>query len=179
MIQFKIKNEEVLYPKSEKVELNSKDIFQLKTMATLNERKRIRLCCHKNEEETVHEMIIVHDKTCYVRPHLHKKRDESIYIIEGEADLIIFDAHGEIAEVVEMGELSTSKVVYRKIAKLTTHTLIFHTSHLVFKEVTQGPFDLEDTEFADWSPMENEHNDKKAAYIYSLSSAIKKRKFQK
>ena len=177
MIQFEVKNEEVLYPKSEKVELNAKDIFQLKTLADLNERKRIRFCCHENERKTVHEMIIVHAKSCYVRPHLHKKRDESIYIIEGEVDLIIFDAHGNVAEVVEMGELSTSKVVYRKISKLTTHTLIFRSSHLVFKEVTQGPFDPKDTKFADWSPMESDHNDKKAAYICSLSKAITKRKF--
>src|SRR5665647_897913 len=63
--------------------LNSADIEALKKKALLNERKRIRINLHHGMDSQVHEMIIVHCRNNYVRPHKHSIKAESFHIIEG------------------------------------------------------------------------------------------------
>lgn len=155
MISFSKQNNEVLYPNDNNIEFSVSDIATLKDIADRNFRKRVRLCCHRSPNDLVHEMIIVHAKECYVRPHSHTERDESIYILEGEADLLIFDNSGKIIQVIQLGDISSGKTLYKRIPHNTLHTLIIHSAHLVFKEVTQGPFEPTATFFPEWAPSED------------------------
>ena len=41
-------------------------------------------------------MIIIHSKKSYVPPHRHLKNAESLTILQGSANLIIFDGKGNI-----------------------------------------------------------------------------------
>ncbi|MDA8675827.1 WbuC family cupin fold metalloprotein [Alphaproteobacteria bacterium] len=165
-----MENDEVLYPTNNKVMFSVDNIAELKTMAYDNPRKRVRLCCHQSPKEIVHEMIIVHSQECYVRPHSHTKRNESIYIIEGEADLVFFNLDGAICSIVELGDLRSGKTIYQKIPRNTVHTLIFHTPFLVFKEVTQGPFEQDSTIFPYWSPSDNNGLDIIGPYLQSIAT---------
>ena len=74
-------NDEVLYSTENIVKVDALDINELKQKARLNHRKRIRLCAHKSVDENIHEMLIVHEKSCYVRPHKHINKVESFHII--------------------------------------------------------------------------------------------------
>lgn len=152
---FKKENDEVLYPKENFLEISFSDILNLKNMAEKNPRKRIRLCFHQAPDDLVHEMLIIHSQECYIRPHCHTSRDESLFILEGEADLIIFDDDGSIADIIELGDINSGKTVFKKINMDTIHTLIIHTEYLVFKEVTKGPFDKNSTSFPNWSLPED------------------------
>ena len=175
MISFRRENDEVLYPNDDKIEFSVSDIATLKDIADRNFRKRVRLCCHRSRNDLVHEMIIVHAKECYVRPHSHPERDESIYILEGEADFLIFDETGEISQIVELGDITSGKTLYKKIPRNTLHSLIFHTPHLVFKEVTSGPFNPDATYHPNWSPPEQAKPEVIKNYLDAVKSKSKEK----
>ena len=92
----KKESEEVFYTKKDLFSVSQEDIDFLIDLAKETERKRVRLCCHSKQEDVVHEMIIVHPKNAYVRPHKHLGKVESMSILEGEADVILFHNNGKI-----------------------------------------------------------------------------------
>jgi len=103
-------------------------------------------------------MLIVHAKNTYVRPHKHLNKSESFHIIEGSADVIIFNEEGSIIEVIEMGDFKSGKQFYYRLSEPYYHTLLIHCDFLVFHETTSGPFNRSDTVFASWSPSEEDTN---------------------
>ena len=84
-------SDEVIYSVDNNIQLDSQSIDNLIKLASQNSRKRIRLCAHKNPDDQIHEMVIVHPHDAYVRPHLHVNRTESMLILMGEVDYILFD----------------------------------------------------------------------------------------
>ena len=74
-------NEEVLFAADPIVMVDASDINDLKKKAKINKRRRVRLFAHKAHEECIHEMLIVHEKSCSVRPHKHLNKTESFHII--------------------------------------------------------------------------------------------------
>ena len=166
-------NNEVLYAEDSIVQIDSLDIAELKLKAKKNPRKRIRVCAHKNIDENIHEMLIVHEKNCYVRPHKHTGKTESFHIIEGKADVILFHEDGSIDQVIPMGEITTGLKFYYRLPPFRFHTLLIHSDVLVFHEITNGPFRLEDTVWASWSPEETNEAEV-SRYMEKLKNLILK-----
>lgn len=154
MIPTRKESDEVLYPREEVVVVESADLTQLKRLALLNPRQRIRLCTHRTPGDRLHEMFIVHTSNCYVRPHKHLGKAESMAILEGEVDVVLFHDDGTIRQVIKMGDCSSGKLFYYRLSEPVYHTLIIRTQFLVFHEITEGPFLREDTVFPDWAPEE-------------------------
>jgi cupin fold WbuC family metalloprotein len=150
------KNEEVFYVNETVAGCDNSDIATLKTMAGNNSRQRIRLCTHNNEANLLHEMLIVHDFGTYVRPHKHIGKSESIHIIEGLVDLVIFDNDGTVCRTVRLGDYASGHLFYFRMEAPIFHTLIIRSATLVFHETTNGPFDRAETIFAPWSPIETD-----------------------
>ena len=148
-------NKEVSHTTENVVKICKADIEVLKKQALKNERKRIRLCSHRDIHDTLHEMLIIHTKDAYIRPHKHFNKSESLHVVEGEADIILFDEQGNIKEVVAMGEHSSGRKVYYRLSTPQYHTLIIRSNFLVFHETTNGPFQKLDTVFAPWAPEES------------------------
>ena len=151
-------NPEVYHSKENFFSLSKEDINKLINLAKNNPRNRVRYCSHSSSQDTLHEMFIVHPKDAYVRPHKHIDKIESMLVISGEVDYIMFDDNGNIDNVVKMGDFESTKPFYQTIRKDKFHTLMIKSEWLVFLEVTQGPFIKEDTIFAEWSPREDESN---------------------
>ncbi len=145
-------NDEVLYPSERFVSLKALDMAFLKTEAFKNPRKRIRFCTHQGMDDKIHEMFIVHAKDAYVRPHKHVNKSESLYLIEGEVDVIFLDDQGKIIKRVEMGPPASGKLFYYRLSEPLYHTFCIKTDLICFYEVTQGPFNREDTIFPSWAP---------------------------
>ena len=156
MISIYKESDEVLYPEEDIVTLSASDLEELKRLALLNPRRRIRLCAHRNPQDSLHEMFIIHTNDCYVRPHKHLGKIESMAILEGEVDVVLFDENGDIERVIEMGDPSSGRLFYYRLDKPIYHTLLIRTQFLVFHEITEGPFIREMTEFPDWAPLEIE-----------------------
>jgi cupin fold WbuC family metalloprotein len=169
MLQTRQENEEVLYGEEPIIEITSNDIQWLKNKAGKNERKRIRLCAHRDIQDSVHEMLIIHTCDTYIRPHKHLGKSESFHIVEGMADVILFDDNGNVSYVLRMGKYETGMIFYYRISMPVYHTLLIRSDVLVFHETTSGPFNRADTIFAAWSPDEDDKEAYKA-YISNLSS---------
>jgi cupin fold WbuC family metalloprotein len=147
-------NDEVLVAGGPIVQVSRADIEALQKQALGNPRRRIRLCAHPDTTDRLHEMLIVHTRGAYVRPHKHLHKSESVHIIEGEVDVVFFDDAGAVAEVVRMGDYGSGRKFYYRVGGPLYHTLLISSEFLVFHEVTNGPFRREDTVFAPWGPEE-------------------------
>ncbi len=155
-MKFKKKNAEVLIADEDPVKIGKDLIESLKEKAILNRRKRIRVCSHHSIEDKIHEMLIVHTKGAYIRPHKHMNKSESFHAIEGNADIILMDDTGKINEVISIGEYQSGNCFYYRLAAPLFHTLKIKSDFFVFHEITNGPFNRKYTIFADWAPEEND-----------------------
>jgi cupin fold WbuC family metalloprotein len=155
MINVRVESKEVLYPQEQVVLIDAVDLEEIKSLALLNPRQRIRLCTHRDPADHLHEMFIVHTKECYVRPHKHIGKAESMAILEGEVDVILFHDDGGIREVVKMGDIASGKKFYYRMSDPINHMLLIRSKFLVFHEVTEGPLHREKTVFPEWAPEEN------------------------
>ena len=160
-------NEEVYYPVKEVVKLKNKEVNVLQRKAKFNERKRCRICTHKDSKDQVHEMIITLRQETYVRPHKHLQKSESFHIIEGSAMVVLFEDNGSIKEIIEMGEYNSGKNFYYRLNGSSYHTVIITSPYLIFHETTKGPFDRNETIFALWSPDEDKPEEGRA-FLHNL-----------
>lgn len=148
-------NEEVFFAEEKIVKVGPADIKFLKERAGRNRRKRARLCAHRNIDDALHEMLIVHKKGAYIRPHKHLNKIESFHVIEGIGKVIVFDELGNITEIIQVQNSSSQAVFYYRISDASYHTLLISSDFLVFHETTNGPFKKDDTIFAPWAPDED------------------------
>ena len=156
MSKFRVESPEVMYAGSTLSIIEQANIEELKKLALLNESQRARLCTHVDVNDALHEMLIVHQRGAYVRPHKHVGKSESTHIIEGEVDLVLFDDRGEIERVIEMGSYESSKPFYYRMNSSVFHMLIVRSDVVIFHETTNGPFVAGASCFADWAPSPNE-----------------------
>lgn len=148
-MKFKIINDKVFSVTGPFTSIGKEETEFLKKKALLNERKSARLCTHRENSDSVHEMLIVHSKDNYIRPHKHLYKSESLHVIEGKADMVLFDENGSITDVIAMGVYPA--MFYYRLASSYYHTLIIHSDFFVFHETTKGPFHKPDTIYAPWS----------------------------
>lgn len=149
-------SEEVLFAEDSTVVVGHGEIDLLKGKAEFTQRKRMRLCAHQDVEDKLHEMFIVHTSDTYVRPHKHLNKAESLHIIEGLVDLVLFDDEGNITGAVQLGDYSSGKRFYHRTSGPCYHTLLIKSDVVVFHEATTGPFLRADSVFAPWSPEESD-----------------------
>jgi len=149
-------NSEVYYATDSIIKLGKRDIEILKENAGSNKRQRSRLCTHRDINDKLHEMFIVHRKNTYVRPHKHLHKSESLHVIEGSAYMIVFDEFGKIVELANISDYSSGHKFYYRMGSPYYHTLFILSDFMVFHETTNGPFKKSDTIFAPWSPKEND-----------------------
>ena len=149
-------NDEVLYTDDPVVQVSRADIQGLKQAALGNPRRRIRLCGHRDVDATLHEMLIVHTRDTYVRPHKHLGKSESFHVIEGLADIVVFDDSGNVTAVVPMGDYGSGRKFFYRLTDPCFHTLLISSDFFVFHETTNGPFVRADTVFAPWAPEDDD-----------------------
>lgn len=162
---------EVLYSEAVITATDRSDIAHFKQLSSRNLRKRIRLCAHGAPDDRLHEMLIVHERGAYVRPHKHPGKSESTHIIEGLVDVVMFDDDGTIGSVIRMGDYASGRIFYYRLAVPVFHTLIIRSDVLVFHETTNGPFDRMDTVFAPWAPDDGDV-DSVSAFVSDLNDRV-------
>jgi len=155
-MNFREVSPEVVYPADEPVTVSRQEIAYLEQRAAGTPRGRARFCCHRDPEDILHEMFIVHPQGAYVRPHKHLQKLESFHLIVGAADLILFDDVGTVTQVITLGDFASGGPFYCRIPDACYHALVIRSERLIFHETTTGPFRPEETLFAPWSPAEGE-----------------------
>ena len=149
-------SDEVYYCIDQIPKISKKEILTLLSKAKKNSSNKARICMHKNLNEKIHDMFIVHLKDCYVRPHKHLNKSESMFVIEGEADAIIFDDTGKILQKIELGNYASGKDFCYRINQNIFHMLLIKSEFFIFHENTEGPFNNTETIFAKWAPIKSD-----------------------
>lgn len=149
-------SDEVYIASDQIVRLGIAEVAFLREQALANERGRARICAHRTSDDPLHEMLIAIAASSYIHPHRHTGKSESFHVVEGAVDVVVFDEAGEIADVVELGDASTGKSFYYRLADSLFHTLLIHGDVLILHEVTNGPFRRDEATFADFAPAESD-----------------------
>ena len=149
---------EAIFNQKEIFHTNREELQELKKESLKLKDKSVRICLHNSPDDDLHEMLIVHKKDDYVKPHKHLNKSESFHIVEGEMDVFIFNDSGEITQKIGMGDYNSGKPFCYRLSSFKYHTVLPKTKFVVFHEVTNGPFRREETIWGDWAPNEGEIN---------------------
>ena len=135
-MKFKKESKEVLYNTSKFLLIDKKKYKYLKNLMKKNKKKIVRLCVHKSKKDLIHQMLIIHPKNYYVPPHMHN-REESMLILKGSVDVVVFDRSKKIKKIIKMGDLNSGKTFYYNLPKNTLHTLIIKSNFLFFRDYSR------------------------------------------
>ena len=117
---------------------------------------RSRLCAHPDPLADQHDMTIVTHHSSYVAPHRHKNKSETLLVLEGEMQLLVFSESGECILKKNMGSYESGDTFFYRMPTGTFHSMIVKSEWLVFQESTRGPFDILETDYPEWAPKPTE-----------------------
>lgn len=144
-------SDEVYYTFEPIFTISERGIRELKSMADTNASGKVRICCHKAKGNLIHEMLIVIKKGSQVKIHKHVNKPEAFHIIEGELCINLFDDFGKRIKSIEMSDYKSGKAFYYRLEDPIFHSVIAVSEHVIFHEITKGPFDPQETIFANWN----------------------------
>lgn len=173
MIELERINDEVFVVQEPIVFFGEEEIAFVKQQAMQSTLRRARICAHKSNDDTLHEMLIAIMADSYIRPHKHLAKSESFHIVEGIVDVVIFDDSGVIAKVITLGSPGSGRNFYYRLSDCRFHTLMIRSEILVVHEATNGPFDKAQTEFFPFAPSE-ENGQIVRDYMENLSLEVEK-----
>jgi cupin fold WbuC family metalloprotein len=159
---------EVYYASVPLATVGDDEIAFLKERAAENPRLRCRLCLHPSPDASQHEMLIVHHRSCYVRPHRHTRNGETLVVIEGEALGFTFDDRGGVEEAMRLSTPGSGGRFSYIMPAGVWHGMVILSEWLVFVETAPGPFEREATAFPAWAP---DGSDEEAAAAYASGLA--------
>ena len=147
---------EVYVADEDVVRVSSAEVEFLKGKLAATARGRIRLCAHRESGDRLHEMVIVLSRETYIRPHQHSDKSESFHVIEGVADVVVFDDEGGVTDIIPLGDYRSGRPFYYRLSAPRFHTVLIHSDTLVIHETTNGPFRKGDSVLAPWAPDERD-----------------------
>ena len=146
------------------IEVDDAMIEMLVEASGTEPKRRARLNLHNNDDDLLHEMIIAFRKDSLNMPHRHVGKSESMHVMRGRVDVVIFDDDGRESRRVRLcakgrGMPSATiglPCVFRMAAPLW-HTVIPLDDVVVVHETTNGPFQPgRNMEVPPWAPAESE-----------------------
>jgi cupin fold WbuC family metalloprotein len=156
MLTLEMKTTETYDAKDPVVSFGHEEIEFLRNAIHKSPRRRSRICTHRSVQERLHEMFVIYTSDTFVRPNKHIGKDESVFVIHGEADFLFFDDEGRVTQVVEMGDVASGKPYFCRVPEGLYHTIIMRSPEIVLFEATPGPFNPAETLYADWGPLESD-----------------------
>lgn len=128
--------------------------------AAASPRLRMNHNFHSGPDDNPHRFLNVLLEGTYVRPHRHSDppKPESFLVLEGAADVILFDDNGAVTDRYCLGSSAGEDRLWGiDIAPGVWHTILPRTPRAVCFEVKPGPWrPATDKEFAPWAPAEND-----------------------
>jgi len=143
------------------VKLISASLFDtVAALAETSPRLRMNHNFHSGPADNPHRFLNVLLRGTYIRPHRHlvPPKSESFLVLEGMADVILFDDQGAIAARYQLGAESPKGRLWGvDISPGVWHTILARTRRVVCFEVKPGPWAAaNDKEFATWAPGETD-----------------------
>ncbi|MBV8728438.1 MAG: WbuC family cupin fold metalloprotein [Acidobacteriia bacterium] len=128
--------------------------------ASESPRRRMNYNFHSGPEDNPHRFLNVLLNGTYIRPHRHLSppKSETFLVLEGAADVIVFDDAGAITARHHLGtDLPEGKVWGVDLTPGVWHTILARSERVICFEVKPGPWDpASDKDFAPWAPAEKD-----------------------
>jgi len=143
------------------VQLISDALFDtVAAAAAESPRFRMNHNFHAGAADNPHRFLNVLLKGTYIQPHRHTDppKSESFLVLEGMADVILFDDTGTVTARYRLGADSPEGRLWGvDISPGVWHTILPRTAQVICYEVKPGPWiPATDKEFADWAPAEGD-----------------------
>lgn len=138
------------------VQLIDRNLFEdITRRAEGTERRRLNHNFHAGPNDNPHRFLNVLLRGTYIRPHRHldPPKSETFVVLEGRAEVLIFNEDGTIASRHMLGE----EALGIDLSPGIWHTVLAVTESVVCFEVKPGPWEpASDKEFARWAPPEGD-----------------------
>lgn len=144
-------HEEAFYTTDKIVTVGKREIDILKAELPNTARKRVRLCCHPNTNDRLHEMFVLYTKNTYIQANKHLAKEETFLILEGDADFIFYSESGDVTQIIPLGSPSSGKDFFVRVPQGVYHSVVMNSDYLVIHESTPGPYDRQHTVWAPWA----------------------------
>jgi len=131
--------------------INEEIIEKLSDIA-LNLKETVRICMHSNANDDLHNMLIVHHKNSYIKPHANMYNSKAYHHIKGEMLIIGLDENQK-----EIFRTILNK--YNKIVRIEKGIFLYMrilSEIVVFHEIAIGPYTNFTTIYPEWAPEKNE-----------------------
>ena len=166
---FRKLNDEVYFAQGDLTSLAAADLAFLKTAAVASPLHRARLCVHSDPGAPLHEMLIVHARGLYVRPHKHLFTPRSYHMIEGRMTVFVFADDGRLMRTIRLAEPGAGELFYCRFPPGIFYSVQPDTEFALFHETGTGPFDPKNVVHAPWAP---EDTDEPGARRFLKSLAV-------
>ena len=115
-----------------------------------NIKKRSRINFHQSSSDLVQEMIIAMHRDTDIFVHKHLAKSESFHVLHGEIAVVLFSGNSpDISQVVNLN--SSVGTNYYRLSCDLFHLVVPLTEVSIIHETTQGPFEPNSAQIADWS----------------------------
>jgi cupin fold WbuC family metalloprotein len=151
------------------VSVGAKEVDGLKREMQRARLLEIKLAIHQDSATTLQESITLRHREKYVRPRLLTD-DASIHVLEGAADVIVFDGQGAILNSVRLQGSQAGGKFYARSPALTYRYVLPRSDVLVMHEINAAPQGTE-ASFAPWSPLEEDLGEV-GGFLQNLSRAV-------
>jgi cupin fold WbuC family metalloprotein len=135
-------------------------IDEVTERASASARLRMNYNFHSGPADNPHRFLNVLLRGTYIRPHRHSfpPKPETFLVLEGAADVIVFDGSGSMEARYQLGADSPDGRLWGiDILAGIWHTILARTERAVCFEVKPGPWEpASDKEFAEWAPAEGD-----------------------
>jgi cupin fold WbuC family metalloprotein len=128
---------------------------------------------HRRQDAPVQRMLNFLQPGTYIQPHMHPRSGaiESMYVMQGRIDFIVYSDDGSIQEVQAVGEGSDSHLI--DIKERIWHSFLVRVPDTILFEVKIGPYDPQlDKTFASWAPAEGDTG--VTGFVRELEQRLKK-----
>ena len=148
---------EVFFAADRVVTVARDDLAFLREAADATPRRKARVCAHEDADDLLHEMIVILKLDTCMLPDKHLTKVESYHIIQGLADVVLYDEAGNIGDVVRLGDYASGRPFYLRVrTPAFYHSLIIRSDVLIYHETATGPFRKSDMVVAPWTPPESD-----------------------
>lgn len=139
-MQLRHLNKEILFAVDPVRSLSQTQIEYLRQEALASPTGRLRICLHRDPEDSLHEMCIALCQDVYYPPHRHVLTEESYVVLDGLARFYVYTEAGELTDEIELGDAASGLQFYARIPANVYHCLLIESDVCVFLETKLGPF---------------------------------------
>lgn len=139
------KNERVFYACETPTVLGMQLIMLLKELAAYRELPVFRVCLHENDDESIHEMLMIHTRPLSIGPLKQDKTSLSYHMLDGTADILLHDDAGNCIRTIRIDSRDDCGGRFARLKASVFRSIQTVTPYSVFLEVASGPFSDKDT----------------------------------